>query len=70
MSAILQPTRGGRLYAELASSPDDVLESQRLRYRIFAGELGANLKNRSPGTDEDDFDRHCEHLLVRDAATG
>jgi putative hemolysin len=70
MSVILQPGRLGRLYAELASSREDVIASQRLRYRIFAEELGARLASRRKGIDEDPFDRHCQHLLVRETGSG
>lgn len=60
----------GALVAELARSSDEVRASQRLRYEIFAGELGANLHNFTPGLDHDRFDPFCQHLLVRDTATG
>jgi putative hemolysin len=46
----------------------DVRLSQRLRYQIFALELGATLtvpKGSPPGHDIDIFDPFCEHLLVR-----
>jgi putative hemolysin len=51
-----------------ARDEEDVLESQRLRYQIFALELGANLtvpKGSPPAHDIDIFDPFCEHLLVR-----
>lgn len=70
MSAILRPERPGRLHAELACSRQDIIASQRLRYRIFAGELGARLSSTQEGIDEDRFDEHCHHLLVRDRDTG
>lgn len=54
----------------LARSPGEILEAQRLRYRIFAGEMGAHLRVRTPGVDQDVFDAYCEHLLVRDNASG
>jgi putative hemolysin len=41
-----------------------VRQAQRLRYLVFADELGANLPG--PGRDEDAFDAHCEHLVVHD----
>ena len=51
---------------------DEVRAAQRLRHRVFAGELGARLSP-PPGTpaghDADEFDAHCEHLLVRTVAT-
>jgi putative hemolysin len=46
---------------------DEVREAQRLRYSVFAGEMGATLPNTLPGHDVDLFDGYCEHLLVRDA---
>ncbi|AOW13436.1 ornithine-acyl-ACP acyltransferase [Hydrogenophaga crassostreae] len=48
---------------------DEVREAQRLRYAVFAGEMGAVLPKTLPGHDVDLFDDFCEHLLVRDAAT-
>jgi len=47
-----------------------MLEAQKLRYRIFAGELGANLPTRTPGVDQDLYDTYCEHLVVRDENSG
>ena len=48
---------------------DEVREAQRLRYAIFAGEMGARLNTPLPEHDVDLFDDFCEHLLVRDVAT-
>jgi len=56
----------GRLYVELASSEADVIESQRLRYRIFGEEMGATLKG-AQGLDQDELDPFCRHLLVRES---
>ncbi len=69
MSALLQPRQGLRLFVELASSPQDVLASQQLRYRIFAEEMGADLGGSDTGIDTDRFDHHCQHLLVRETTT-
>lgn len=49
---------------------DEVREAQRLRYQVFATELGARLPKTVPGHDIDLFDDYCEHLLVRDNASG
>jgi putative hemolysin len=49
---------------------DEVREAQRLRHEVFAGEMGATLPNDLPGHDIDLFDDYCEHLLVREGATG
>ncbi|MBV8618968.1 MAG: GNAT family N-acetyltransferase [Curvibacter sp.] len=52
-----------------ARHQDEVREAQRLRYSVFAGEMGARLASPVPGHDIDLFDDYCEHLLVRDVAT-
>lgn len=52
-----------------AQHEDEVREAQRLRYEVFAGEMGARLTTVLPGHDIDLFDDYCEHLLVRDAHT-
>lgn len=64
--------RAGRkaLAVRLAHSESEVREAQRLRYRVFAEELGARLATPVPGLDQDIFDRYCEHLIVRDEANG
>ncbi|MCB1916984.1 MAG: GNAT family N-acetyltransferase [Rhodocyclaceae bacterium] len=59
-----------KLSVGLASCEDDVLAAQRLRYRVFADELGAHLDPRTPGVDHDIFDPYCEHLVVRDDTRG
>jgi len=51
----------------------EVREAQRLRYRIFAGEMGAQLSppaGAPAGHDVDRFDAFCEHLLVRATRPG
>jgi putative hemolysin len=52
-----------------AKHQDEVREAQRLRYSIFAKEMGARLPNTLEGHDIDLFDDYCEHLLVRDAVS-
>ena len=52
-----------------AKHQDEVRQAQRLRYEVFAGEMGARLSTSVPGHDVDLFDDYCEHLLVRDAQT-
>jgi putative hemolysin len=58
-----------RLLVQLAQSPGEVLEAQRLRYRVFGEEMGARLKSAHLGIDRDLYDPYCEHLLVRDHET-
>ena len=59
-----------RLAVGFARTPGEIRDAQRLRYRIFAGEMGANLPSRTPGIDHDIYDQYCEHLVVRDTGSG
>lgn len=56
-----------RLIAYLACQESEILEAQRLRYKVFAEEMGAKLPSAKEGIDRDIFDPHCEHLLVRES---
>ena len=49
-----------------ASNASEIKEAQRLRYKVFAEEMGANLSQNSEGLDIDEFDAYCDHLLIRD----
>jgi putative hemolysin len=64
-----QQSSGG-ITVSWARHQDEVRAAQRLRYDVFAVEMGARLKASLPGHDIDIFDNYCEHLLVRDSATG
>ena len=59
----------GKIAVSWAIHQDEVREAQRLRYQVFALEMGARLPTVLPGHDIDLFDDYCEHLLVRDAAS-
>jgi putative hemolysin len=63
------PARTG-ISVAWARHQDEVREAQRLRYAVFAGEMGARLAPTLPGHDIDLFDDFCEHLLVRDDTKG
>ena len=52
-----------------ASNKSEVKEAQRLRYKVFADEMGATLAQNSEGLDVDEFDAYCDHLLIRDQET-
>lgn len=60
----------GRYSVCLARQDAEVRSAQRLRWRVFADELGARLPSRLPGVDQDMFDAYCEHLTVTDGETG
>ena len=66
--SLAAPGRGG-IEVSWARHQDEVRAAQRLRYQIFAGEMGARLDTSVPGHDVDLFDDYCEHLLVRDQDT-
>jgi putative hemolysin len=51
-----------------AHGDEALREAQRLRYRVFAEEMGAQLSGPT-GLDVDEFDAYCDHLLVRDLDT-
>jgi putative hemolysin len=54
----------------LATTQREVLAAQKLRYQVFAEELGARLPSKIPGVDHDIFDPYCEHLVVRNEDNG
>ena len=51
----------------LARSEDEIREAQRLRYKVFVGELGARIRCRTPNHDIDRYDSFCDHLVVRES---
>lgn len=57
-----------RLRAAWARTEDELREAQRLRYSVFAEEMGAQVSGPA-GLDVDPFDAYCDHLLVRDLDT-
>jgi len=64
----VEKNRAG-LIVQWAKHQDEVREAQRLRYSVFATEMGARLKDSIPGHDIDLFDDFCEHLIIRDDVT-
>jgi putative hemolysin len=56
-----------RLEVLWARHAEDVRAAQRLRYQVFALEMGARLEGAAAarGLDVDRFDAFCDHLLVR-----
>jgi putative hemolysin len=52
-----------------ALDAQEIAEAQRLRYMVFAEEMGAQLALNNAGLDIDEFDAYCDHLLVRDQET-
>jgi putative hemolysin len=59
----------GKLVLSMASTPEELREVQRLRYKVFIETMGLSSLVREDGLDSDEFDEHCDHLIVRDANT-
>jgi putative hemolysin len=76
MSAIVETpiataaSRTARFEVSFAQNAAEVRETQRLRHRVFAGELGATVKGGDEGVDRDEYDAFCRHLMVRDTLSG
>ena len=56
----------GDLAVKIASTREEILEAQQLRYRVFCGEMGAkpSVRQEAEKRDFDDYDPYCDHLLV------
>ena len=70
ISDVVQRPAVGKISVSWARHQDEVRAAQRLRYQVFAVEMGASLPVTVPGHDIDLFDDYCEHLLVCDEASG
>lgn len=70
ISDVVQRPSVGKISVSWARHQDEVRAAQRLRYQVFAVEMGASLPVTVPGHDIDLFDDYCEHLLVCDEASG
>lgn len=69
--ALAQPPRiRSTLSVALAHDKHEIREAQRLRYKVFAEEMGAQLVSAASGLDQDEFDEVCDHLIVRDTRSG
>lgn len=53
----------------LADSPKQRYQCYKLRYDVFANEMGAEVRGSEPGIDKDRFDDACLHLAVYDNHT-
>jgi len=50
----------------MARTQNELEAAQRIRFKVFADEMGAKLPSAHLGLDIDRFDKYCDHLLVRD----
>ena len=58
-----------KLNLSLASTPEEVREVQRLRYKVFIEAMNLSALANPEGLDKDEFDDYCDHLIVRDSKT-
>jgi len=58
-----------KLNLSLATTAKEVKEVQRLRYKVFIETMGLSALSNPDGLDKDEFDEHCDHLIVRDSKT-
>jgi len=59
-----------RFSVRLAENNQEIEQCLRLRYRIFAQEMGARLSSNDKGIDQDRFDEFCKHLMILDNNSG
>lgn len=55
-----------RYEVRITENAQEILEAQRLRYEVFAQEMGAKLQSERLGLDRDRYDHFVKHLIVRD----
>ncbi|MFC5474220.1 GNAT family N-acetyltransferase [Paraherbaspirillum soli] len=58
-----------KLTISLASTPEEVREVQRLRYKVFIEAMNLSALANPDALDSDEFDSYCDHLIVRDTKT-
>lgn len=56
-----------RFHVKLAENQEELDAAQRLRYRVFVQELGADgpTVDHARGLETDRFDAHCDHLILQ-----
>ncbi|MEO1469522.1 MAG: GNAT family N-acetyltransferase, partial [Pseudomonadota bacterium] len=61
----------GRFTVRLAASREEIEAAQRLRYRVFVEEMGADAspEDRALRLERDRFDPYFDHLLLIDNET-
>ncbi|MGB8841979.1 MAG: GNAT family N-acyltransferase [Aliidongia sp.] len=66
--SLIDGIRHGQMEVRLARSEAEIHAAQRLRYKIFYGEMAARATAEmiAEGRDFDRFDAYCDHLVVID----
>ncbi|GGF35595.1 ornithine-acyl ACP N-acyltransferase [Aliidongia dinghuensis] len=70
--SIYDGIRQNNIEVRIARTAAEIAAAQRLRYKIFYGEMNARptAEVEAEGRDFDKFDAYCEHLLVLDHSEG
>lgn len=55
-----------KIALSVTSAPEEIREVQRLRFQVLARSLGLSEIADPDGLDEDEMDRWCDHLIVRE----
>ena len=68
----LESINVGSLQAYIATTEEEIIASQKLRYKVFCEEMGAKASPEAQAQkrDFDEFDEICDHLLVVDKDKG
>jgi len=61
----LPGSAGESEYSLAIADRDEIPEVQRLRHDVLSAEFGDHLPTLAHGLDTDEFDEHCDHLVVR-----
>jgi putative hemolysin len=69
VSQLHADARDNRFSVFIAESPEQRRQCYKLRYDVFAEEMGAEVRGHEPGIDKDRFDDACRHLAVYDNHT-
>ncbi|ASP40252.1 hypothetical protein CHH28_16905 [Bacterioplanes sanyensis] len=54
------------LVARITQDADEIHQALQLRYKVFVEGMGAKVPTATQGIDQDDYDPHCLHLIVKD----
>lgn len=69
MNLLTRADQQNRFSVFLADNPKQRHQCYKLRYDVFANEMGAEVRGTEPGIDKDRFDDACQHLAVYDNHT-
>jgi len=64
-ASVQQPVESP-LIARVTTDPEEIHQALQLRFKVFAEDMGANVKSANEGIDKDHFDDFCHHLIVKD----